>query len=64
MGHTEHKVETRDFEFANRLYEQALDIDIEPEISTKNGLSTVEFIAAPIDALEAIEAARTGAVYA
>lgn len=46
VWHPCHRVETRDADFAHLLYEQALEIDIEPEFERlRNGAFAVEFVA-------------------
>ncbi|RYF39227.1 MAG: hypothetical protein EOO38_23600 [Cytophagaceae bacterium] len=54
MDHQSHTVTTTDHDFANALFEQALNIDIEPEFVAKKGAYTVEFIATPADCFGAI----------
>lgn len=46
MGHRSHTVTTRNHDLALSLYEQALQIDIEPDFTQSKGLWTVGFICA------------------
>lgn len=54
-GIRSHVVTTTNSSLANALYEQVLNIDIEPEISNRKSSFVVEFIATDADCHEALQ---------
>lgn len=62
MGHRSHTVTTRESALAFALYEQALQIDIEPDFSSIKGLWTVGFICNDTERDQALTVASTVAV--
>ena len=59
MGNRSHVVTTTDRDFAFALFEQALDIDIEPDFAyQKKGVYCIEFICLDCDAAATIAAAQ------
>ena len=54
MGHRAHTVATQNRDFAVALYEQALNIDIEPDFAASDGTYVIEFIADDADCQAAL----------
>ncbi|RYX84241.1 hypothetical protein EON83_11135 [bacterium] len=64
LGNREHVITTKAYPFALALFEETLNIDIEPGFSTCKGSFVVEFIATDADCQEAIQLALTKGVKA
>lgn len=58
MGHRAHTVTTTGRDFAFAIFEQALEVDIEPDFSQKKGTFTIEFICNDAEAFAAIQTAQ------